>query len=69
MSTSSLSYLMVHLVRDVLRDVPGDQKCPLIFFIFRYIKHYTYINLYIYIKKCADKFFVGLKIWTSWGSR
>ena len=25
----------------------GDQKCPLIFFILRYIKHYTHIYLYI----------------------
>ena len=46
--------------------VMGDQKCPLIFFILRYIKHYTYTNLYIY-KKCPEKFLVGLKIWTSWG--
>ena len=45
----------------------GNQKCPLIFFILRYIKHYTHINLYIYKKKCPDKFLVGLKIWTSWG--
>ena len=46
----------------------GPQKCPLIFFILRYIKHYTsYILIYIY-KKCPGKFLVGLKIWTSWGS-
>ena len=50
MSTSSLSYLMVHLVRDVLRDIPVDQKCPLIFFILRSIKHYTFKNLDLYKK-------------------
>ena len=50
--------------------VDGHQKYPLIFFIFRYIKHYThiYLYIYIYIKKCPDKFLVGLKFWTSWGS-
>ena len=46
----------------------GPQKCPLIFFILRYNKHYTHIYLYIYKKNCPDKFLVGLKIWTSWGS-
>ena len=30
--------------------VDGNQKCPLIFFILRYIKHYTHIYLYLYIK-------------------
>ena len=29
----------------------GDQKGPLIFFILRYIKHYTYTNLYISKKR------------------
>ena len=28
----------------------GNQKCPLIFFIFRYIKHYTHIYLNVYKK-------------------
>ena len=30
----------------------GDQKCPLIYFILRYIKHYThiYLNKYTYDK-------------------
>ena len=45
----------------------GDQKCPLIFFILRYIKHYTHINLYIY-KKMSRQISCGFKIWTSWGS-
>ena len=26
-------------------DGVGGQKCPLIFFILRYIKHYTHLNL------------------------
>ena len=30
--------------------VDGNQKCPLIFFILRYNKHYTNIYLYIYKK-------------------
>merc|ERR1712155_308054 len=45
----------------------GYQKCPLIFFILRYIKHYTHSELYIYIKN-PDKFLVGFKFWSSWGS-
>ena len=28
----------------------GNQKCPLIFFILRYIKHYTHIYLNMYKK-------------------
>ena len=36
------------------------------FFILRYIKHCTHVNLYTN-KKCPGKFLVGLKIWTSWG--
>ena len=36
------------------------QRGPLIFFI-RYIKDD------MYIKKCPDKFLVGLKFWSSWG--
>ena len=34
----------------------GHQKCPLIFFILRYIKHYTYTNLYIYKKNVLTNF-------------
>ena len=30
-------------------ELDSNQKCPLIFFILRYIKHYTYIYLNIYI--------------------
>ena len=32
-----------------LDGVDGYQKCPLIFFILRYIKHYTHIYLYTLI--------------------
>ena len=39
----------------------GNQKCPLIFFILRYIKHYTHIYTYTYKKKFADKFFVVVR--------
>ena len=46
----------------------GDRKCPLIFFILQYIKHYySYILKYIY-KKCPYKFLVGFKYWSKWGS-
>ena len=34
----------------------GNQKCPLIFFILRYIKHYTYIYLNMYIKIVRTNF-------------
>ena len=34
----------------------GPQKCPLIFFILRYNKHYTHIYLYIYIKVVLENF-------------
>ena len=40
----------------------GYQKGPLIFLILRYIKHYTYINLYIYniyIKKLSRQISCG----------
>ena len=33
-----------------------DQKCPLFFFILRYIQHYTYIYLNIYIKNVLTNF-------------
>ena len=37
----------------------GYQKCPLIFSILRYVKHYTHI--YLYTKKNSpDKYLVGL---------
>ena len=41
-------------------DGVGGQKCPLIFLILN--------KLVQILKKCPDKFPVGLKIWTSWGS-
>ena len=34
----------------------GNQKCPLIFFILRYNKHYTHIYLYIYKKIVPTNF-------------
>lgn len=34
----------------------GHQKGPLIFFILRYIKHYTHIYLYIYKKNVLANF-------------
>ena len=34
----------------------GHQKCPLIFFILRYNKHYTHIYLYIYKKIVPTNF-------------
>ena len=36
--------------------VDGAQKCPLIFFILRYIKQYTHINLYKYKKIVPTNF-------------
>ena len=36
--------------------VDGYQKCPLIFFILRYNKHYTHIYLYIYKKIVPTNF-------------
>ena len=38
----------------------GHEKGPLIFFILRYIKHYTHIYTYIQKKSCPDKYLVGL---------
>ena len=35
------------------------------FSILRHIKHYTHI--YLNIKKCSDKYPVGLQFWSSWG--
>ena len=34
----------------------GHQNGPLIFFILRYIQHYTYTNLYIYKKNVLTNF-------------
>ena len=36
--------------------VDGGQKGPLIFFILRYIKHYTHIYIYMYIKNVLANF-------------
>ena len=45
------------------------QKGPLLFFIWRYIKYYTYIYLNT-STKCPDKhkLFVGFKFWSCWES-
>ena len=37
-------------------DGMGGQKCPSIFLILRYIKHYTYTNLYMYKKNILTNF-------------
>ena len=42
-------YLMGRDGLDGLDGLDGKQKCPLIFFILRYIKHYTHIYIYLYI--------------------
>ena len=47
----------------------GHQKCPLIFFILRYNKHYTHIYLYIYIKKLSRQISCGFKILDKLGVR
>ena len=44
----------------------GNQKCPLIFFILRYIKHHPHIYLNIY-KKNPEKISYGFQFWWSWG--
>ena len=41
---------------DTWDGLDGDQKCPLDLFILRYIKHYTHIYLYIYIKNVTPNF-------------
>ena len=41
---------------DGLDGLDGPQKCPLIFFILRYNKHYTHIYLYIYKKIVPTNF-------------
>ena len=43
----------------------GHQKGPLIFFILRYIKHYTHI--YVYTKeKLSGQISCGFIFWSSW---
>ena len=44
----------------------GCQKCPLIFFILRYIKHYTYIYLYTK-EKLSGQISCGFIFWSSCG--
>ena len=46
--------------------VDGHQKCPLIFFILRYIKHYTHIYLYTK-EKLSGQISCGFIFWSSWG--
>ena len=49
-------------------QVGRGTKVSFNFFILRYIKHYTNINLYIiYKKNVLTNFQLGLKNWTSWG--
>ena len=47
----------------------GNQKCPLNFLVLRYIKHYTHIYLYIYIKKLSRQISCGFKILDKLGVR
>ena len=46
--------------------VDGEQKGPLIFFILRYIKHYTHIYLYTK-EKLSGQISCGFIFWSSWG--
>ena len=49
--------------------IDGISKVSFIFFILRYTKQYTHLNLNCYIgKKVQKNFLMGLKIWWSWGS-
>ena len=43
----------------------GHQKGPLIFFILRYIKHYTHIYLYTK-EKLSGQISCGFIFWSSW---
>ena len=43
----------------------GEQKGPLIFFILRYIKHYTHIYLYTK-EKLSGQISCGFIFWSSW---
>merc|ERR1712198_252881 len=45
--------------------VDGGQKGPLIFFILRYIKHYTHIYLYTK-EKLSGQLSCGFIFWSSW---
>ena len=45
--------------------VDGEQKGPLIFFILRYIKHYTHIYLYTK-EKLSGQISCGFIFWSSW---
>ena len=49
--------LMGRVGLDGLDGWDCHQKCPLIFFILRYNKHYTHIYLYIYKKIVPTNFF------------
>ena len=54
------------VLRDGLRDGLCDQKGPLIFFILRYIKHYTHIYLYTN-EKFSGQISCGFIFLSSWG--
>ena len=51
---------------DGLDGWDGYQKGPLIFFILRYIKHYTHIYLYTK-EKLSGQISCGFIFWSSWG--
>ena len=50
---------------DGLDGWDGEQKGPLIFFILRYIKHYTHIYLYTK-EKLSGQISCGFIFWSSW---
>ena len=50
---------------DGLDGWDGPQKSPLIFFILRYIKHYTHIYLYTK-EKMSGQISCGFIFWSSW---
>ena len=62
-------FLPQNVLFDGTDGTDGDQKCPLIFFILRYIKHYTHIYLYIYIKKLSRQISCGFKTLDKLGVR
>ena len=47
----------------------GNHLCPLFFFNLRYIKHYTHIYLYIYIKNLFRQISCGFDILVKLGVR
>ena len=51
--------------RVVTGRMDGGQKGPLIFFILRYIKHYTHIYLYTK-EKLSGQISCGFIFWSSW---